>query len=192
DVEKVIFQKGKLQVKINDYKTESLVDDLEELLKLYPSETMVFVCHSYGCCLGTFLYQRFKTTVKAMTFISVKADISEKELLQRKKIQSCPDIFFDAFRVLFDRRGGVNSHSVNRMLHKDANVGLRTKQLKWNKQSKTFVWKRMLGGFKWISRDDIRGIQCPLLLIAGQEVMRQGDEEHSPEIFMARHPEIGL
>ncbi|CAG8778687.1 12626_t:CDS:2, partial [Racocetra persica] len=62
-----------------------------------------------------------------------------------------------------------NSHSVNRMLHKDANVGLRTKQLKWNKQSKTFVWKRMLGGFKWISREDIRGIQCPLLLIAGQE-----------------------
>ncbi|CAG8697506.1 9065_t:CDS:10 [Cetraspora pellucida] len=133
------------------------------------SETMVFICHSYGCCLGTFLYQRFKNTVKAMTFISVKADISDKELKQRKTIQSYPDVFFDVFRVLFDRRGGINSYSVNRMLHKDASVGLRTKQLKWNKQSKTFVWKRMLGGFKWITRDDIRMIQCPLLLIAGQE-----------------------
>ncbi|CAG8789898.1 33171_t:CDS:2, partial [Racocetra persica] len=90
--------KSYISKRSDDYKTESLVDDLEELLKLYPSETMVFVCHSYGCCLGTFLYQRFKSTVKAITFVSVKADISEKELLQRKKIQSYPDIFFDAFR----------------------------------------------------------------------------------------------
>ncbi|CAG8574806.1 27004_t:CDS:10 [Dentiscutata erythropus] len=144
--------KSDISKRSDDYKTESLVDDLEELLKPYPSETM-----------------RFKNTVKAMTFISVKAEISEKELSQRKTIQSCPDIFFDVFRVLFDRRGGINSSSVDRMLHKDASVGLRTKQLKWNKQSKTFVWKRMLSGFKWITRDDIYNIQCPLLLLSGQE-----------------------
>lgn len=161
--------KSDISKRSDDYKTESLVDDLEELLKLYPSETMVFICHSYGCCLGTFLYQRFKNIVKAMTFISVKAEISEKELSQRKTIQSYPDIFFDVFRVLFDRRGGINSSSVNRILHKDASDGLRSKQLKWNKQSKTFVWKRMLSGFKWITRDDIYDIQCPLLLISGQE-----------------------
>ncbi|CAG8438712.1 2399_t:CDS:2 [Scutellospora calospora] len=258
--------KSDISKRFDDYKTESLVDDLEELLKRYPSETLAFICHSYGCCLGAFLYQRFKNTVKSMTFISVKAEISEKELSQRKTIQSCPDIFFDIFRVMFDRRGGINSKSVNRMLHKDASVGLRTKQLQWNKQSRTFVWKRMLSGLKWITCDDIREIQCPLLLISGQEaghhpmvekpdlvnliinhflikvcgldtvdpawqivyktkdenkwsmknyqkwkrtptiadrtvnntlfrpmkVMRQNDEEHSPEIFIARHPEVGF
>lgn len=101
-----------------------------------------------------------------MTFISVKAKISESEIAKQKSI---PDFFFDILRVM-DRRGGIYSQSVNRMLHKDADVLLRKKQLEWNKQSKTFVWKNMLAGAKWITRENISSIECPLLLLSGQEV----------------------
>ncbi|CAG8576427.1 9869_t:CDS:2, partial [Acaulospora colombiana] len=224
--------KSEVSNRPDDYKTESLVDDLEELLKSFPSENKVLICHSYGCCLGAFLYQRIKNTVKAMTLISVKAEMTEKEMNKRKLLKFTPDAFFDLIRAL-DRRGGIHSQSVNRLLHDGASVSLRTKQLRWNLQSKTFVWKNMFLRAKWIGRDDVGAIECPILLLTGQDdkicsksdmltvhewcrsqntpapvvipraghnpilenyhlVMRQNDDEHCPEIFIAKHPEIGF
>ncbi|CAG8476539.1 8426_t:CDS:10 [Diversispora eburnea] len=160
--------KSEVSNRREDYNSESLVNYLEELLKSFSSKNIVLICHSYGCCIGAFLYQRIKSSVKAMTFISVKAKRTESEMTKQKIILFLPDFLFDLFRVS-DRRGGIYSDSVNRMLHKDASVLLRTKQFKWNKQSKTFVWKRMLGGAKWITKEDISEIECPLLLLSGRD-----------------------
>nr|CAG8447627.1 15480_t:CDS:10 [Entrophospora candida] len=150
-----------------DYTTESLVEDLIELLRRYPSDNTVLICHSYGCCLGTLLYQRVKQSIKALTLISVKAQTTEKDLERQRRIQSIPDIIFNILRML-DRRGGIHSTSVNRMLSKTANDMIRSKQLLWNKQSKTQVFKCMLKGAKWFTRENIDAIECPLLLISGQ------------------------
>ncbi|CAI2180512.1 6848_t:CDS:2 [Funneliformis geosporum] len=159
---------GKSEVSNRDYTTESLIDDLEELLKRYPSENTVLICHSYGCCLGTKLYQRIKHAIKALTFISVKASISESEKKKQQKVLSYPNFLIDMFRYL-DRIGGIHSESVNRILYKNANEEVRTKQLRWNKQSKTIVWKQMLAGINWFTQADISLIECPMLLITGIE-----------------------
>ncbi|RHZ89344.1 hypothetical protein Glove_16g184 [Diversispora epigaea] len=168
--------KSEVSNRREDYNTESLVNYLEELLKSFSSKNIVLICHSYGCCVGAFLYQRIKSSVKAMTFISVKAKRTESEMTKQKIIMFLPDFLFDLLRVL-DRRGGIYSDSVNRFLHKDANDLLRTKQLKWNKQSKTFVWKNMVEGAKWITKENISTIDCPLLLLSGREdkISSQGD-----------------
>ncbi|CAG8471652.1 18837_t:CDS:10, partial [Acaulospora morrowiae] len=160
--------KSEVSNRPDDYKTESLLDDLEELLKLFPSENKVLICHSYGCCLGTFLYQRIKNDVKAMTLISVKAKITDTETKKLGIIKFFPDAFFDLFRA-FDRRKGIYSPSVSRVLHNEANPLLRTKQLRLNKQSKTFVWKNMILRSKWIVEEDIAKIECPILLLSGQD-----------------------
>ncbi|GES76744.1 alpha/beta hydrolase protein [Rhizophagus clarus] len=161
---------GKSEVtnRLEDYTTESLVDDLEDLLKRYPSENTVLICHSYGCCLGAKLYHRVKHTIKALTLISVKANITESELAEKQKIQSYPNILFDIFRY-YDRFGGIHSTSVDRVLHKDANNELRAKQLRWNRQSKTIVWKYMMFGINWFTQAEISSIECPILLMTGQE-----------------------
>jgi pimeloyl-ACP methyl ester carboxylesterase len=156
-------------IRLEDYTTESLVDDLEDLLKRYPSENTVLICHSYGCCLGTKLYHRVKHTIKALTLISVKANVTENELAEKEKLLSYPSMLFCIFRY-YDRFGGIRSKSVDRVLHKDANNEVREKQLRWNKQSRTNVFRYMLIGMNWFTQDDISSIECPILLMTGQEV----------------------
>ncbi|CAG8463488.1 1369_t:CDS:10 [Funneliformis caledonium] len=160
--------KSEVSYRSRDYTTESLIDDLEELLKRYPSENTVLICHSFGCCLGTKLYERIKHTIKALAFISVKAIISESEKKKQQKVLSYPNFLINIFRYL-DRVGGIHSQSVNRILYKYANEEVRTKQLRWNKQSKTIVWKHMLAGMNWFTQADISLIECPMLLITGSE-----------------------
>jgi pimeloyl-ACP methyl ester carboxylesterase len=145
------------------------VNDLEELLRRYPSENTVLICHSYGCCLGIKLYQRVKHTIKALVFISIKANITENEMVQQQKILAFSNTMLDLLRYL-DRFGGIHSKSVDRILHKDANDEVRAKQLRWNKQSKTTVWKFMLAGINWFTQADVSSIECPILLMTGQEV----------------------
>jgi pimeloyl-ACP methyl ester carboxylesterase len=154
---------------LEDYTAEFLVDDLEELLKRYPSENTILICHSYGCCLGIKLYQRVKQTIKALTLISVKASITENEMAEQQKVLAFSNILLNLFRYL-DRLGGIHSKSVDRILHKAANNEVRAKQLRWNKQSKTIVWKYMLAGVNWFTQADISSIECPVLLMTGQEV----------------------
>ena len=140
------------------------------------------ICHSYGCTVGTQLYGRLidsptsptsdeglNHSIKAMVMIGAKAIITEHEMQARQKLAKTPDWVVDFARKL-DRMGGTHSKSVNRLLHASASEDLRKKQLRWNKASRTSVLKRLMAGIRWPSPADFQRIQCPLLLMSGEDV----------------------
>ncbi|KAF9914448.1 hypothetical protein BX616_008286, partial [Lobosporangium transversale] len=156
------------------YTTDAYVEDIVTLLQRYKSQDTVLICHSYGCGVGTHLYSRLETSealynsIKAMVMIAPKAMITDHELKAREQLRRTPDWAIDLARRL-DRIGGIHSKSVNRLLHTSAGEDLRRKQFRWNKASRTFVLRRILLGARWPTPDDFRRIQCPLLLMAGDD-----------------------
>ncbi|CAG8590389.1 8267_t:CDS:2 [Paraglomus brasilianum] len=160
--------KSEVSYSWDDYITESLVDDLYEVLQGYPDNKIILVCHSYGCCLGAKLYPKIKDRVKGMVIISAKLELTETNDKSRKTIANLPNVIFEALRLL-DRWGGTRSLSVRRMISPTASEDVRRKQLTWNEQSRTPVFKRMMGGMVWLTQDDWRAVDCNLLMISGSE-----------------------
>ncbi|KAG0202313.1 hypothetical protein BGX28_005134 [Mortierella sp. GBA30] len=156
------------------YTTDAYVEDIVSLLQRYKSEDTVLICHSYGCTIGTQLYARLETSedlvnsLKAIVMIGPKAAITEHETKGRQQLARTPDWVVDIARKL-DRMGGTHSKSVDRLLHSSASEDLRRKQLRWNKASRTFVLRRLMAGVRWPSPEDFQRIQCPLLLMAGED-----------------------
>ncbi|KAG0014448.1 hypothetical protein BGZ80_010431 [Entomortierella chlamydospora] len=154
------------------YTTDAYVEDIVILLQRYKSEDTVLICHSYGCAVGTHLYSRLESdsenTIKAMVMIGPKAAMTQHEVEGRVKLSKTPDWAIDFVRK-FDRLGGAHSQSVNRLLHASAEDDLRRKQLKWNRASKTTVLRRLLMGARIPTPDEFRKIQCPLLLMVGED-----------------------
>ncbi|KAF9311338.1 hypothetical protein BG003_007510 [Podila horticola] len=195
------------------YTTEAYVEDMVALLQRYRSEDTVLICHSYGCAIGTLLYQRMQQSIKGIVMIGPKALVTPHEQQSKAKLAKTPDWVVDLARKV-DRFGGIHSQSVNRLVHSSASDGLRRKQLRWNKASKTFVLRRLMAGVHYPTQQDFCKIQCPLLLIAGEDwqntpiisssigreegkframkVLRQTDQFHSPSAFLAQHPEVGF
>ncbi|KAF9139592.1 hypothetical protein BGX30_007785 [Mortierella sp. GBA39] len=158
----------------DNYTTSAYVEDVVTLLQRYKSEDTVVICHSYGCTIGTHLYSRLATSetlnnsIKAMVMIGPKAVITEHEIKGRAQLAKTPDWVVDFARKL-DRMGGIHSKSVNRLLHASAGDDLRRRQLRWNKASRTFVLRRLMAGVQWPSPVDFQRIQCPLLLMSGED-----------------------
>ncbi|KAG0276961.1 hypothetical protein BGZ96_003066 [Linnemannia gamsii] len=156
------------------YTTGAYVEDVVSLLQRYKSEDTVVICHSYGCTIGTLLYSRLvasetlNNSIKAMVMIGPKAVITEHEAKGRAQLAKTPDWVVDFARKL-DRMGGTHSKSVNRLLHASASDDLRRKQLRWNKASRTFVLRRLMAGVQWPTPGDFQMIQCPLLLMSGED-----------------------
>ncbi|KAF8925721.1 hypothetical protein BGZ58_000532 [Dissophora ornata] len=156
------------------YTTDAYVEDIVTLLQRYKSEETVLICHSYGCAVGTQLYSQLETSeslnnsIKAIVMIGPKAAITPHEVKSREQLARTPDWVLDFARKL-DRMGGIHSKSVNRLLHVSASDDLRRKQLRWNKASRTSVLKRLLLGARLPTPDDFRRIQCPLLLMTGED-----------------------
>jgi pimeloyl-ACP methyl ester carboxylesterase len=145
------------------------VEDLRHLLEQQQHKKLILVGHSLGCALIPFLYPYFRFRVNYVVLISAKAELSEKDLKNIRTIRTMPDVIFNLVRY-FDRWGGLYSPSVNRMLTAHADEPLRKKQLKWNKTSRTFVYKRMLLGLVLPTKVDYEKIVCPILLLHGEEV----------------------
>lgn len=101
--------------------------------------------------------------------IGPKALVTPHEMNGKRKLAKTPDWAIDFARKL-DRWGGIHSKSVNRLLHASAGDDLRRKQLRWNKESTTFVLRRLLLGVQYPTPDDFRKIQCPILLMVGEDV----------------------
>ncbi|KAF8949600.1 hypothetical protein BGZ46_005072, partial [Entomortierella lignicola] len=158
------------------YTTDAYVEDIVTLLQRYKSDETVLICHSYGCAIGTHLYSRLEdnspdqlgNTIKAIVMIGPKAAMTQHEIEAREKLKKTPDWVLNFARKC-DRIGGIHSQSVNRLLHASAGDDLRRKQLRWNKESRTFVLRRLLLGARLPTPDEFRKIQCPLLLMAGED-----------------------
>lgn len=158
------------------YTTDAYAQDIIALLQRYKSEDTVLICHSYGCGVATHLYSRLEASdnslyhsIKAIVMIGPKALVTPHEMNGKRKLAKTPDWAIDFARKL-DRWGGIHSKSVNRLLHASAGDDLRRKQLRWNKESTTFVLRRLLLGVQYPTPDDFRKIQCPILLMVGEDV----------------------
>lgn len=79
-----------------------------------------------------------------------------------------PETVFDIWRR-YDRRGGVNSASVKRFVGKDASEKVRAMQVRFNEESKTPVWRRMVSQLVFPDADEWRQIKCPIYLLGAQD-----------------------
>lgn len=121
------------------YSTSSLVDLVKTVIKDYTEDgqKVILVGHSMGTQLSGRLQSRLSSCV-GMVLISPIARMSTERKKQMRRMALTPTLIFNISR-LFDRLGGVNSHSVRRMVGEGPSERVRRKQLFWNYSSETTV-----------------------------------------------------
>lgn len=155
---------------------------IEEVCRERGHKQVVLVAHSMGCSIAAMLATNPSLQVEVVGIVGLcpkATPPSEAETIKAKRFLSLPDSVLDLLRML-DRRGGVNSKSVERMAGKTAGIDLRRTQLAFNKSFKTPVWKRSALGClpRYDSSGNVVGglpgqktwakIKVPLFLIAGE------------------------
>ncbi|KAK2768413.1 hypothetical protein FQN54_000268 [Arachnomyces sp. PD_36] len=150
-------------------------------------QQVVLIGHSLGCSISTLLASSksplaadLQKHIVGFVAICPKASPpSAKQVPTFRKLLYIPSPIFDLWRT-WDRRGGINSPSVGRFVGKDADVETKELQVRFNKQSKTPVWRRMawgtlpkydqasqpVGGMP--GEEMWEGIHLPILLVAGE------------------------
>ncbi|OJJ47675.1 hypothetical protein ASPZODRAFT_151139 [Penicilliopsis zonata CBS 506.65] len=147
---------------------------------------VVLVAHSMGCSLSALLASSaskigldLQEHILGLVAVCPKAaPPSPKQTTTFRRLLHIPEPIFDLWRA-WDRRGGSRSASVARLVGMDADPDTRELQVRYNKQSKTPVWRRMawgtlpryengnpIGGLP--GGDVWAGIQTPVLLVAGE------------------------
>jgi pimeloyl-ACP methyl ester carboxylesterase/protein-tyrosine phosphatase len=173
------------------YSTESLVLLLEAVIDSYlnkeEGQGFILIAHSMGCSLSALLASNTspipsKTRKHALGLVAIcpKAEPpSRKGVDNYQMLLSIPDPIFNIFRM-WDRRGGLQSASVNRFVGKNGDEDTKKLQERYNSQSRTPVWRRMAKGALPIYDDQGSphggfpgllvwgGLQIPLFLIAGE------------------------
>ncbi|TPX34691.1 hypothetical protein SmJEL517_g02763 [Synchytrium microbalum] len=179
---------------LQHYKTSYIADEIVHLIKSHYGsyQKFVFIGHSYGCCLLTSLLSRhedIKSKTLAVSFIAPKYQLTDKDVKAFKRAIATPSFLIDIVRW-FDRRGGIHSHSVERVLASGnamerapasvvdvltlirvlgASTELRERQLRWNKANTTSTVKRCAAGLEWVTDEDYKELSLPLLLIVGED-----------------------
>jgi pimeloyl-ACP methyl ester carboxylesterase/protein-tyrosine phosphatase len=168
------------------YTTDALVQLLAVVIEAHRAvdddQQVVLVGHSMGCSLATLLAspssphaQLLSSHVAGLIAICPRADpLSKEEMLNTRRAASMPVFLLDLFRK-WDRRGGINSKSVLRMTGAGADEETRRLQLRFNKQSRTPVWQRMVSGMcssrrnaGLPGRETWAGLQIPTFLAGGE------------------------
>ncbi|KAG5459235.1 MAG: Alpha/Beta hydrolase protein, partial [Olpidium bornovanus] len=150
------------------YTTKSLVDDLAAILNLFPSQSVIVVAHSYGCALATFLCAQCRPRIQALVFIAPTGRVDRALSARLRRLATAPGCLLELGRWM-DRRGGAYSASVNRSLGKAAGRDLRERMLLWNSASQTCAVADIFAGMTIPGPADLAKVDCPLLLIAGEE-----------------------
>ncbi|KAF2274355.1 uncharacterized protein EI97DRAFT_402347 [Westerdykella ornata] len=147
------------------------------------NQGVVLIAHSMGCSLSALLASPTSRHAALLSrhvvgFVALcpqAEPLDEKHAEMARKACSLPAPIFNLFRK-WDRRGGINSTSVLRMTGPDADKETRKLQLRFNRQSRTPVWQRMMygtlpdpktgkGGLP--GRDVWAGLDLPVYLVAG-------------------------
>lgn len=172
------------------YTTGNLAELLEHIIEDYRDQDagqgVVLIGHSMGCSLAAMLasnkskhYTDLSEHVVGLIAVCPKAEPpSESQVNTFKKLLWIPSPIFNTWRR-WDRRGGVQSASVNRFVGVDADVETKKLQYRFNEQSKTGVWRRMargslphydngvaVGGLP--GGDVWAGLEVPVFLVAGE------------------------
>ena len=108
---------------------------------------VILIGHSAGCSFSALVAQAQKgPEVLALVGICPQATApSNKEIAAYEKILRIPTPIFDVWRT-WDRRGGLESASVARFVGRNADTEVKILQERYNKQSRTAVWRRMAWG----------------------------------------------
>jgi pimeloyl-ACP methyl ester carboxylesterase/protein-tyrosine phosphatase len=172
------------------YTTEALAELLGTIIEEYrekdQGQGVVLLGHSMGSSLAAILASKtspltaLSDNVVGLVAICPKAEPpTEDEVAKFRKLLWVPNIIFDSWRK-WDRRGGIDSPSVNRFLGPNADVETRKLQQLFNSQSRTSVWRRMAAGALPIyakgvaqgglpGRNVWAGLECPVFLVAGED-----------------------
>ncbi|KAG2418278.1 hypothetical protein HFD88_001379 [Aspergillus terreus] len=165
---------------------ELLATAIEQHRDKEAGQGVVLVAHSLGCSLSALLASStspigidLKKHILGLIAVCPRASsLAPQQITSVQRLLRIPGWIFDCWRR-WDRRGGLNSASVNRMVGPCADSDTRTLQLRYNKQSKTPVWRRMVSGTlptydsNGVQVDGIpgkqiwAGVQTPVLLVAG-------------------------
>ncbi|RJE20739.1 hypothetical protein PHISCL_06934 [Aspergillus sclerotialis] len=169
-----------------DALAELLFTAIEEHRDKEADQKVVFIAHSLGCSLSALLTSsksplgtKLKEHVLGLVAICPRAaPPSPDEVTTFRRLLHVPGFIFDLWRT-WDRRGGPKSASVARFVGTDADPDTRELQVRFNKQSKTSVWRRMAWGTlpTYVGKDPVGGmpgeevwggVQTPVLLVAGE------------------------
>jgi pimeloyl-ACP methyl ester carboxylesterase len=149
------------------------------------NQQVVLIGHSMGCSIAALLassassvQQRLNVNyIVGMVAICPRSGPpSEKEVAMARRLQSMPTVLFDLLRFI-DRRGGLYSRSITRVVGEGADVETRRLQQKFNSQSKSTTFVRMLAGTLpsadgaetgWPGQEVWSGMKVPLFLVAGE------------------------
>lgn len=166
---------------------ELLADAIEQHRDVEAGQGVVLVAHSLGCSLSALLASStsligspLKEHIIGLISVCPRASPPPpNDTITFRRLLYIPGLIFDMWRS-WDRRGGPNSASVTRFVGPNADPETRELQVRFNKQSKTPVWRRMawgtlpvydghahpIGGMP--GEDVWAGIHIPVLLIAGE------------------------
>ncbi|ORX47442.1 alpha/beta-hydrolase [Hesseltinella vesiculosa] len=155
-----------------EYRASSLVDDVAQVIKQYrpaSQSKVVLVGHSYGCSIATFTTLHPSVNLDALILISPKEKLQPGQFKGRRVLPWIPDLVLDDARVK-DRKGGIHSKSVDRLLGNIADPEMRRRQLRWNVMSRSSVYKRTVVGLNFPSPDDYDKVpNFPIGFIAGAD-----------------------
>lgn len=166
---------------------ELLVTAIEQHRSREAGQGVVLIAHSLGCSLSALVASStspikaddLKKHILGVIAVCPRASPpSPKEATLFRRLLRIPGPIFDAWRC-WDRRGGPNSASVTRFVGADADPYTRELQVRYNKQSKTPVWRRMAWGSLPVYENDKPvggmpgeevwvGVQASVLLVAGE------------------------
>ncbi|KAK4661754.1 uncharacterized protein QC763_707360 [Podospora pseudopauciseta] len=169
------------------YTTDALVELLEMIINDYREEKqrVVLIAHSMGCGLATLLINPrheiqsdLCDSVLGLVAMCPALMPTEEQVKKYRRLLWIPGFIFDLWRA-WDRRGGINSASVSRIVGPMADAKARKLQLMFNYQSRTPVFRRMAwgmlpefdekgnpkGGFP--ENSVWTGLQVPVLIISG-------------------------
>ncbi|KAL4929492.1 RNA 5'-triphosphatase domain-containing protein [Aspergillus undulatus] len=173
------------------YKVEALAELLavaiDEHRDKEAGQKVVLIAHSLGCSLSAMLTSStsplrqnlIQDHILGLVAVCPRASPpSPKEASSICRLLYVPEPIFDLWRH-WDRRGGLHSNSVNRMVGTDADPETRGLQVRYNRQSKTPVWRRMawgtlpsyangtpVGGLP--GAEVWAGVRVPVLLVSGE------------------------
>lgn len=165
---------------------ELLVVAIERHRDREAGQEVILIGHSLGCSLSALLAsstssigKSLKEHIIGLVAVCPRATPpSAEDVTSFRRLLHIPGPIFDLWRY-WDRRGGIQSASVMRMVGSDADVETRGLQVRFNKQSRTPVWRRMAWGtlpsyetgnaVGGIPGEEVwAGIHMPILLVAGE------------------------
>lgn len=168
------------------YTNEALVELLAEIIDGYRDKEarqgVVLVGHSMGCSLSARLAcpGSSKIAEHVMGLVAIcppSGPPTEAQVNTFRKLLWIPTPIFDLWRT-WDARGGPESASVKRFVGSEADLDSKRSQFRFNRQSRTPVWRRMAWGSlpvyeNGVAKGGMAGkeiwasLRIPVFLIAG-------------------------